>query len=75
MMKRCKTFDHDENCLKSGQNVVGRGWASGLNIKTEYLSCLDFFRGSEVNKVRLAGLEHVMCFTAVEGRVYLRVYM
>ena len=55
--------------------MVGRGWASGLNIRTEYLSCLDFFRGSEVNKVRLAGLEHVMCFTAVEGRVYLRVYM
>lgn len=34
----------------------------------------DFFRGPVVDNVRLSGLEHVMMFTAVEGKVYLRSY-
>lgn len=34
----------------------------------------DFFRGPSVSAVRLAGLEHVLHVTAVDGRVYLRSY-
>ncbi|XP_053566837.1 ribosome production factor 2 homolog isoform X2 [Bombina bombina] len=35
---------------------------------------IDFFRGPTVSGIRLAGLEHVLHFTAVEGKVLLRSY-
>ncbi|XP_062406618.1 ribosome production factor 2 homolog isoform X2 [Sardina pilchardus] len=35
---------------------------------------IDFFRGPAVSSVRLAGLEHVLHFTALEGKIYLRSY-
>ncbi|KAL5457547.1 hypothetical protein EMCRGX_G034818 [Ephydatia muelleri] len=35
---------------------------------------IDFFRGPDVTKVRLAGLDHVMSFSAVDGKIYLRTY-
>jgi ribosome production factor 2 len=35
---------------------------------------IDFFRGPEVTNVRLAGIEHVLQFTAVENKVLLRSY-
>jgi ribosome production factor 2 len=35
---------------------------------------IDFFRGPEVTTIRLAGLEHVIMFTAVDGKVYMRSY-
>uniref|UniRef100_A0A4W5MZL3 Ribosome production factor 2 homolog n=1 Tax=Hucho hucho TaxID=62062 RepID=A0A4W5MZL3_9TELE len=34
----------------------------------------DFFRGPVVPSVRLAGLEHVLHFTALEGKIYMRSY-
>ncbi|XP_030627457.1 ribosome production factor 2 homolog [Chanos chanos] len=34
----------------------------------------DFFRGPTVSAVRLAGLEHVLHFTALEGKIYMRSY-
>lgn len=34
----------------------------------------DFFRGPMVQNVRLAGLEHVLSFTAVDGKVVLKSY-
>ncbi|XP_076872788.1 ribosome production factor 2 homolog [Brachyhypopomus gauderio] len=34
----------------------------------------DFFRGPAVSAVRLAGLEHVLHFTAQDGKIYLRSY-
>uniref|UniRef100_A0A673H2Y5 Ribosome production factor 2 homolog n=1 Tax=Sinocyclocheilus rhinocerous TaxID=307959 RepID=A0A673H2Y5_9TELE len=34
----------------------------------------DFFCGPRVSAVRLAGLEHVLHFTALEGKIYLRSY-
>ncbi|KAJ8355992.1 hypothetical protein SKAU_G00187860 [Synaphobranchus kaupii] len=34
----------------------------------------DFFRGPNVNSVRLAGLEHLLHFTALEGKIYMRSY-
>ena len=40
------------------------------------LKCLltDFFRGEVVDNIRLQGVEHVMSFTAVDGKVLLRSY-
>uniref|UniRef100_A0A671TZC5 Ribosome production factor 2 homolog n=1 Tax=Sparus aurata TaxID=8175 RepID=A0A671TZC5_SPAAU len=35
---------------------------------------LDFFRGPTVSAVRLAGLEHVLHFTALDGKIYMRSY-
>lgn len=35
---------------------------------------IDFFRGPVIEKVRLQGLEHVLQFTAVDGKIYMRSY-
>ncbi|KAK7835242.1 hypothetical protein U0070_017778 [Myodes glareolus] len=35
---------------------------------------IDFFRGPTVSNVRLAGLEYVLHFTALNGKVYFRSY-
>ncbi|KAG8582468.1 hypothetical protein GDO81_008066 [Engystomops pustulosus] len=35
---------------------------------------IDFFRGPVVSAIRLAGLEHVLHFTAVDGKIFLRSY-
>ncbi|CAJ1078105.1 ribosome production factor 2 homolog [Xyrichtys novacula] len=35
---------------------------------------IDFFRGPTVPAVRLAGLEHVLHFTAVDGKIFMRSY-
>ncbi|XP_022252018.1 ribosome production factor 2 homolog isoform X2 [Limulus polyphemus] len=35
---------------------------------------LDFFRGQEISRVRLQGLEHVIIFIAVEDMIYWRNY-
>ena len=34
----------------------------------------DFYRGPVIEKVRLQGLEHVLQFTAVDDKIYLRSY-
>ncbi|KAK2705942.1 hypothetical protein QYM36_016082 [Artemia franciscana] len=35
---------------------------------------VDFFRGEEITGLRLAGLEHVISFTAAEGKIFMRSY-
>ncbi|XP_073432105.1 ribosome production factor 2 homolog [Dendrobates tinctorius] len=35
---------------------------------------IDFFRGPAVSAIRLAGLEHVMHFTAADGKIFMRSY-
>ncbi|CAF89844.1 unnamed protein product, partial [Tetraodon nigroviridis] len=35
---------------------------------------IDFFRGPTVSAVRLAGLEHVLHFTSLDGKIYMRSY-
>uniref|UniRef100_A0A674MBN0 Ribosome production factor 2 homolog n=1 Tax=Takifugu rubripes TaxID=31033 RepID=A0A674MBN0_TAKRU len=35
---------------------------------------IDFFRGPNVSAVRLAGLEHVLHFTSLDGKIYMRSY-
>jgi len=35
---------------------------------------IDFFRGPVVKSVRLQGIEHVLTFTAAEGKIYMRSY-
>ena len=38
------------------------------------LSLTDFYRGPVIEKVRLQGLEHVLQFTAVDDKIFLRSY-
>lgn len=35
---------------------------------------IDLFRGPEVSAIRLKGLQHVMVFTAADGKIYFRSY-
>lgn len=35
---------------------------------------IDFFRGPTVPNIRLAGLEHVLHFTAMDGKIFMRSY-
>ncbi|XP_059153236.1 ribosome production factor 2 homolog [Physella acuta] len=35
---------------------------------------IDFFRGATVEKISLSGLEHVICISAVHGKIYIRSY-
>lgn len=39
-----------------------------------FVILIDFFHGPDLTQVRLAGLDHVMCFTASEGKIYFRIY-
>ncbi|XP_061781262.1 ribosome production factor 2 homolog [Nerophis lumbriciformis] len=56
--------------------LVFAGEAFDLDNEHKRLKSLftDFFRGPSVPAVRLAGLEHVLHFTALDGRIYLRSY-
>lgn len=38
------------------------------------LTIKDFFRGEVVDNIRLQGLEHVLNFTAVNGKLLMRGY-
>lgn len=35
---------------------------------------VDFFRGEQINKVNLSGLQCILSFTAAEGKIYMRVF-
>merc|ERR1711915_220158 len=54
----------------------GEPFADPANEEFQRLKSLmiDFFRGPEVTNVRLAGIEHVLQFTAVEKKVLFRSY-
>uniref|UniRef100_A0A8C5NHE1 Ribosome production factor 2 homolog n=1 Tax=Gouania willdenowi TaxID=441366 RepID=A0A8C5NHE1_GOUWI len=56
--------------------LVFAGEAFDTDVEHKRLKSLliDFFRGPTVSAVRLAGLEHILHFTAVDGRIYMRSY-
>ncbi|XP_032398364.1 ribosome production factor 2 homolog [Etheostoma spectabile] len=53
---------------------AGEAFDSDVEHKRLKSLLIDFFRGPTVSAVRLAGLEHVLHFTAVEGKIYMRSY-
>ncbi|XP_034756918.1 ribosome production factor 2 homolog [Etheostoma cragini] len=53
---------------------AGEAFDSDVEYKRLKSLLIDFFRGPTVSAVRLAGLEHVLHFTAVEGKIYMRSY-
>eukprot|EP00088_Acartia_fossae_P053365 TRINITY_DN6073_c0_g1_i1.p1 TRINITY_DN6073_c0_g1~~TRINITY_DN6073_c0_g1_i1.p1 ORF type:complete len:343 (+),score=124.95 TRINITY_DN6073_c0_g1_i1:37-1029(+) len=54
----------------------GEQFADTTNLEMQRLKNLliDFFRGPEVDNVRLAGIEHTLQFTSHENRVFMRSY-
>uniref|UniRef100_A0A3B4YD37 Ribosome production factor 2 homolog n=1 Tax=Seriola lalandi dorsalis TaxID=1841481 RepID=A0A3B4YD37_SERLL len=56
--------------------LVFAGEAFDIDNEHKRLKSLltDFFRGPTVSAVRLAGLEHVLHFTALDGKIFLRSY-
>jgi ribosome production factor 2 len=61
--KPCLVFDGEE-------------FADTANVEMQRVKnfFIDFFRGPEVEAVRLAGLEHVLQFTSFDRKVFLRSY-
>lgn len=54
--------------------VVGQCDACLLSFYIYLLCFSDFFRGPTVSAVRLAGLEHILHFTALDGKIFMRSY-
>ncbi|KAK7907548.1 hypothetical protein WMY93_016160 [Mugilogobius chulae] len=56
--------------------LVFAGEAFNVDSELKRLKSLliDFFRGPKVEGIRLAGLEHVLHFTALDGKIYMRSY-
>ena len=48
------------------------------NQNEEYTRCksllIDFFRGEQVEQIRLAGFEHALTFTAADGKIFFRSF-
>jgi len=55
---------------------AGEPFADTTNLEMQRLKSvfIDFFRGAEVTNIRLAGIEHVLQFTAVDKKVFIRSY-
>lgn len=53
---------------------AGEGFNIDAELKRLKSLLIDFFRGPTVPAVRLAGLEHVIHFTALDGKIYMRSY-
>jgi len=62
--------------IKPCLQFAGEPFADSTNAEFQRLKSLliDFFRGPEVDNVRLAGIEHVLQFTALDKKVLLRSY-
>merc|ERR1719300_548653 len=62
--------------IKPCLQFAGEPFADTTNAEFQRLKSLliDFFRGPEVDNVRLAGIEHVLQFTALDKKVLLRSY-
>jgi len=54
----------------------GEPFADTANTEMQRVKSLliDFFRGAEVKNVRLAGIEHVLQFTALDKQIFIRSY-
>jgi len=70
--KNSKIASGTKPCL----TFAGEPFADTTKTEFQRLKSLliDFFRGPEVENVRLAGIEHVLQFTAVDNKVLLRSY-
>jgi len=74
-MKDFKTVKAAMGC-KPALVFHGDPFSDPANAEMQRLKniLVDFFRGPEVTNLRLAGIEHVLQFTAVESKVMMRSY-
>ncbi|GAB6027756.1 rRNA-binding ribosome biosynthesis protein rpf2 [Chamberlinius hualienensis] len=56
--------------------LIFSGEAFDRQHEYQRLKCLlfDFFGGPKISAVRLIGLEHVIMFTAIDGKIYMKSY-
>ena len=47
---------------------------AGLRQTALCICISDFFRGPEVKQIRLAGLEHAILVSAIDGKILIRNY-
>ncbi|XP_011826041.1 PREDICTED: ribosome production factor 2 homolog [Mandrillus leucophaeus] len=55
-------------------DMIELGIENFVSLKDIKYVLLDFFRGPTVSNIRLAGLEYVLHFTALNGKIYFRSY-
>jgi ribosome production factor 2 len=60
--------------FKPCMTFIGDEFENNVDYKNLKLLLLDFFRGKLVNQLNLAGMEHLLAFTAAAGKVYFRSY-
>ncbi|RNA44375.1 ribosome production factor 2 -like protein [Brachionus plicatilis] len=69
-------FKNDKVTLGTKPMLVFNGEAFSVDPEYIRLKCLltDYFRGEVVQNIRLQGLEHVINFTALDGKIYFRSF-
>ena len=64
-------FETDENYRRLKNLLIGTHF---LVLGCVLYMLLDLFHGEVVTEIRMAGLDHALLFTAIEGKVYIRSY-
>ncbi|CAF0776477.1 unnamed protein product [Brachionus calyciflorus] len=69
-------FKNEKVTLGTKPMLVFNGEAFSVDPEYMRLKCLftDYFRGETAENIRLQGLEHVLHFTALDGKIYFRSY-
>lgn len=75
-MKLMEDFKEAKITLGTKPCLVFNGEPFEVDPDFVRLKCLltDYFRGETVENIRLQGIEHVLNFTALDGKIYLRSY-
>uniref|UniRef100_UPI00358E3C6D ribosome production factor 2 homolog n=1 Tax=Myxine glutinosa TaxID=7769 RepID=UPI00358E3C6D len=66
-----------QKCMQGMKPLLlfaGEEFESDLEHRRLKNMLIDFFRGPSTSAVRLAGLEHALTFTAIDGRIFVRSY-
>ncbi len=70
--KNAKVMEATKPCLL----FAGEEFADPANLDMQRIKnyFIDFFRGVETDSVRLAGIEHVLQFTSLDKKIFIRSY-
>ena len=75
-LRTIETFTGSKKAVGSKPLFVFNGsqWESdSLYARIQNL-LLDFFRGTKLDKLSLQGIDHVICCSIADGKIYMRVY-
>ena len=83
MLKQGLQFVYELRACKIMKRLARRNAFTSIIYQKRILSCdhrsimsyfVDFWRGQVVESISLQGIEHVLQFTAVEGKIFMRSY-